>query len=114
MCAMVLTMDIPIITTTIDPKQMRANHGRILCLDGGLQITATAEIVNETKDGTGKYHYQIGLDYPRRSTRPTVSLAIHTTKEGKSVAIAPPKHWMTQEDFDGMLKGLPVKVPTYN
>ena len=78
-------------------------------------MTADAEIVNEDYDKTtGKYKLQIGLDYPSRSTRTIVSLAIQARKDGKMVAIAPPKHWMTQEDFDAMLKSEPIKVPTYH
>jgi hypothetical protein len=107
--------DVPYITTTIDPKEIRAKHNRVLCQDGEFQVTGYAEIVNEDIDTkTGKFIVQIGLDYPNRSTRGTVSLAIPARKDGKMVAVGPIKHWMTQEDFDGMLKGVPVKVPTYN
>jgi hypothetical protein len=107
--------NVPYIITNIDPKEIRAKHNRILCHDGEFEITAYTEIVNEQYDpATGKYRLQIGLDYPRRSTRPTISLAVHHTQDGKMVALAPQKHWMNQEDFERMLKNEPVTVPIYN
>jgi hypothetical protein len=103
-----------IIRTKIDPKAIRAKHSRVLCQDGEFQVTADAEIVNEDYDEATQEHLlQIGLHYPRRSTRNVIIFAIPARKDGKSVAVKPPEHWMTQEDFDGMLKGDPVKVPTY-
>ena len=106
---------IPIITTKVDPKEIRAKYSMVLCQDGEFPVTATAEIVNEDYDkATETFRLQIGLDYPRRSAGNSVGLAMPARKDGKLVAIVPPKHWMTQDDFDGMLKGVPVKVPTYN
>jgi hypothetical protein len=107
-------MSNPLITTTIDPKEVRAKHSRILCQDGEFPVTADAEIINEDYDpATKTYTLQIGLHYPHRSTRPTISLAIPARKDGKMVAVKPPEHWMTQEDFDAHLRGEPVKVPTH-
>ena len=105
-------MKIPTITTTIDPAEMRAKYSRVLCQDGDVQVTATAEIVSETQDGDN-YHFQMGLDYPRRGTHTSISFKTRQTQDGQTLTLPPVKHWMTQEDFDGMLKDVPVKVPTF-
>jgi hypothetical protein len=103
-----------IIRTKIDPKEIRAKYSRVLCQDGEFQVTADAEIVNEDYDEARQEHLlQIGLHYPRRSTRTVIMSAIPARQDGKRVAVKPPEHWMTQEDFDGMLKGEHVEVPTY-
>ena len=77
-------------------------------------MTADLEIINEVFDpATKTFTMEIGLHYPRRSTRNTFFLAVPATKEGKPVAIKPPEYMLTQEDFDAMMKGELVSVPSF-
>ena len=103
-----------IIRTTIDPNEIRAKHTKIKARDGGeFETTAFLEIFNEDFDlATKTYTLQIGLNYPSRSPRATVSLAIPARQDGKTVAIKPPDYMMTQEDFDAaIVQGKVINVP---
>lgn len=101
-----------IIKTTIDPKEIRAKYGTIVCRDGEFETTATAEIMNEDFDPKTKmFTMEIGLNYRRRSTRNTISLPAPARQDGKRAAIKPPDYMLTQVDFDEIMKGEIIAVP---
>ncbi len=102
-----------IIRTIIDPKEIRAKYVKLTVRDGDLNTTAYVEIFDEDYDESTKtFTMKIGLDYPRRTERGVVSLAIPARQDGKKVAIKRPDYVMTQNDFDMMIKGETVTVPT--
>ena len=103
------------IVTDIEPKIFRQDYSRILVQDGEYEVTAETEIFDEGHDhGTNKFFMKIGLHYPRRSTRTAVSLAMQVMKDGKTVAIKRPDYVLTQADFDKVIKGEKITVPTHN
>jgi hypothetical protein len=102
-----------VIRTTVDPKDFRAKYQRITVRDGGeFETTATTEIIDEDIDpATREFLMRVVLYYPRRSTRTTISLAIPARKDGKMVAIQPPDHELTQDEFEAVMRGEVINVP---
>ncbi|HEY1786991.1 MAG TPA: hypothetical protein VGJ73_02490 [Verrucomicrobiae bacterium] len=102
-----------VICTKINPTEIRAKHGTPVVRDGGFDVTAELEILNEDWDErTGMYSMEIGLHYPRRLGRPVVVFAIRGSKDGKPVASTPPEYMMSQLDFDAVMRGEKIAVPT--
>lgn len=102
-----------IIRTKIEPNEIRAKHGRPVVRDGDFDVTAELEIIYEKLDtSTGMYSMEIGLHYPRRSSRPMVVFAMQASKDGKPVATKPPEYMITQREFDAIMRGESIQVPT--
>jgi hypothetical protein len=103
------------IRTNMDPKEFRLKHGTILCRHARFELTATTEIVNEGVDAeTQLQAMDVGLHFPGLSSGGTISLAVMKSQGCKTVAVKKPDYMLTQKDFEAVIRGKVIDVPTHN
>ena len=94
-----------------DPKDFRAKYQRITVRDvGEFETTQPLKSLMKTLTNHKGAFDACGSYYPRRSTHTTISLDIPARKNGKMVAIQPPGHELTQDEFEAVLRGEIINV----
>ena len=104
-----------IITTKIDPKELRTKHSRITVTItdtpiGDAPTDVDTVIFNEKKNGD-EWQFEVGISYPGCSPNVmSVKHAFPVLIDGKPEAIAP-DYLLTRQDFNDMVNKKPFKVP---